>query len=50
LGRLKTLGAPMLAGQVPWDGNAAGILLQGYERLVRREFVTQLLRPLTTVN
>jgi hypothetical protein len=49
-GRLKTLGAPMLAGQVPWDGNAAGILLQGYDRLVRREFVTQLLRPLTTVN
>ena len=48
-GRLKTLGAPLLADQVPWDGNAAGILLQVYDRLMRREFATQLLRPTTAV-
>lgn len=48
-GRLKTLGGPLLAGQVPWDAGASGILLQVYDRLMRREFATQLLRPATTV-
>ncbi|HET6673717.1 MAG TPA: hypothetical protein VFG71_00185 [Nitrospiraceae bacterium] len=42
-GRLKTLGAPLLAGQVPWDGNSAGLLLQGFDRLVQRELYAQLL-------
>jgi hypothetical protein len=49
-GRLKTLGAPLLAGQVPWDGNAAGMVLQGYDRLVRRQYVTQLLKAVSVVN
>lgn len=48
-GRLKMLGGPLLAGQIPWDGNAAGILLQAYDRLMRREFTIQLLRATTTV-
>jgi hypothetical protein len=42
-GRLKTLGAPLLAGQIPWDGNSTGLLLQGFDRLVQRELYAQLL-------
>ncbi len=48
-GRLKTVGAPLLADQVPWDGNASGLLLQGYDRLVRREFYRQLLKTNSAV-
>ncbi|GJL70436.1 MAG: hypothetical protein NPIRA06_30710 [Nitrospirales bacterium] len=42
-GRLKTLAAPLLADQVPWDDNATGLLLEGYDRAVQRELYAQLL-------
>ncbi|WP_447963537.1 hypothetical protein [Nitrospira sp. Ecomares 2.1] len=42
-GRLKTLAAPLLADQVPWDNNATGLLLQSYDRAVQREMYAQLL-------
>ncbi len=43
-GRLKTLGGPLLADQVPWDGNVSGTLLEGYDRLIRRDLYTKLLQ------
>jgi hypothetical protein len=42
-GRLKTLGAPLLAGQIPWDDNVTGLLLEGYDRAVQRELYAKLL-------
>jgi hypothetical protein len=42
-GRLKTVGGPLLADQVPWDSNATGLLLRGYDRLVRRDLYTKLI-------
>jgi hypothetical protein len=49
-GRLKTVGAPLAANQLPWDQNAAGLLLASYDRLVRRELYTQLLQANSVVN
>ncbi len=43
-GRLKTVGAPLQAGQLPWDSNAAGYLLQAYDRTIQREFYTKLIQ------
>jgi hypothetical protein len=43
-GRLKTLGGPLLADQVPWDATASGLLLRGYDRLVRRNLYTNLIK------
>ena len=37
-GRLKTLGAPLLSNQLPWDANASGLLLQTYNRVILRQF------------
>ncbi|MGH8064793.1 MAG: hypothetical protein ACRERE_06040 [Candidatus Entotheonellia bacterium] len=48
-GRLKTLGAPLAANQIPWDSTASGILLQSYDRRVSREYYTQLLQANTVV-
>ncbi|MBV9036311.1 MAG: hypothetical protein JO182_17620 [Acidobacteriaceae bacterium] len=48
-GRLKRLGAPLLADEIPWDANASGILLQAYDRRVSREFYTKLLMPNTVI-
>ncbi len=42
-GRLKTVGGPLLNDQVPWDSNAAGLLLRGYDRLVRRDLYSKLI-------
>ncbi len=42
-GRLKTVGGPLLNDQVPWDSNAAGLLLRSYDRLVRRDLYTKLI-------
>lgn len=49
-GRLKTVGAPLAANQLPWDQNAAGLLLAAYDRLVRRDLYTQLLQANGVVN
>jgi hypothetical protein len=43
-GRLKTLGAPLLDNQLPWDANVSGIMLQGYDTRVTREFYLKLLK------
>ncbi len=49
-GRLKTLGAPLLANQLPWDSNASGLLLRSYNRVILREFYTKLLHSVAQVN
>lgn len=49
-GRLKTVGAPLLANHLPWDENAAGLLLSTYNRLVRRELYATLLKANGSVN
>ncbi len=49
-GRLKTLGAPLLANQLPWDSNASGLLLRSYNRVILREFYTKLLQSVAQVN
>jgi hypothetical protein len=42
-GRLKAVGGPLLNDQVPWDSNATGMLLEGYDRLVQRNLYTKLI-------
>ena len=49
-GRLKTMGAPLLANQLPWDSNASGLLLRSYDRVILREFYTELLKAVAQVN
>ena len=49
-GRLKTMGAPLLANQLPWDSNASGLLLRSYNRVILREFYTKLLQSVAQVN
>ena len=48
-GRLKTVGAPLLANQLPWDSNASGSLLRSYNRVILREFYTKLLQSVAQV-
>ena len=43
-GRLKTLGAPLLDNQLPWDASVSGIMLQGYDTRITREFYLKLLK------
>ncbi len=42
-GRLKTLGGPLLANQVPWDSNVTGYLLRSFDTLTRRDMYTKLI-------
>lgn len=49
-GRLKTLGAPLLSNQLPWDANASGLLLQTYNRVILRQFYARLLPAVAQVN
>jgi hypothetical protein len=48
-GRLKTVGAPLAAGLMPWDNNASFLLMQAYDRAIRREFYTALLQANTQI-
>ena len=42
--RGRLMGAPLLANQLPWDSNASGLLLRKSQRVILREFYTELLK------
>jgi hypothetical protein len=48
-GRLRAIGSPLLSNLLPWDSNAAGYLLQAYDRTILREFYTKLMETNTEV-
>lgn len=41
-GRLKTLGGPLLANQIPWDGSTSGLILRAFDRSIQRELYAKL--------
>jgi hypothetical protein len=47
--RLKAVGAALDSNELPWDGSAAGLMLQAYDLAARRQMYTKLLAPTYTV-
>jgi hypothetical protein len=43
-GRLKTMGGPLEANLIPWNGDTEGLLLQSFDRLYQKELYAKLMQ------